>query len=325
MATRTVKSSGGDYTSLSAWEAGRQADLTGLGPEIAECSTALADTTAVVVDGWTTTAADYIEIKAVDGSWASPLWSTSKYRLSLSSGALQVNEHYTRVRGLQIEQSSLSDIAGCVSNGNVSGGLLFDSCHCRAAAGGTHLGVAINVHSNGLNIAASVVVNCLAIGNWGNDGFGGNIFVRAELAIDLVSVYNCTTYGGRRSIRLRAGRADSDVVAKNNLFIGATSTYHDSVGTGVNNAFDASTKGGTDTGAIDLTATADAAIFTDQPSGDYSLVTASAAKDVGVNLSADSAYAFSVDIDAQARVAPWDVGADEIVVLAGFSLAWFRA
>src|SRR5688572_22296204 len=49
---RTVKSSGGDYTSLGAWEAGEQGDLTGLGPAWCELH-AVNDSTADTIDGWT--------------------------------------------------------------------------------------------------------------------------------------------------------------------------------------------------------------------------------------------------------------------------------
>jgi hypothetical protein len=52
--TKTVKPSGGDYTSLSNWEAGEQADLVAAGNiAVAECYS-MVDTTPVVVDGWTT-------------------------------------------------------------------------------------------------------------------------------------------------------------------------------------------------------------------------------------------------------------------------------
>lgn len=106
MATSTIKSSGGDYTSLSAWEADKQADITGLGPEIAECYD-LDDTTDVGISGWTTTATDYIEIKAAtaarcDGSTRAQTGNT--YRLSsAASGVLRIDQNHVRVSGIEIK------------------------------------------------------------------------------------------------------------------------------------------------------------------------------------------------------------------------------
>lgn len=106
MATSTIKSSGGDYTSLSAWEADKQADITGLGPEIAECYD-LDDTTDVAISGWTTTTSDYIEVRAAtaarcDGSTRAQTGNT--YRLSsATSGVLRIDQNHVRVLGIEIK------------------------------------------------------------------------------------------------------------------------------------------------------------------------------------------------------------------------------
>ena len=84
MGTKTIKSSGGDYTSLSAWEAAEQADITGLGPSIAECYD-VDDTTPTTISGWTTTASDYIEIIAAPAArcnGSTRAQTTDTYRLS---------------------------------------------------------------------------------------------------------------------------------------------------------------------------------------------------------------------------------------------------
>lgn len=120
MATEVVKivdpgeGEGHDYHSLSLWEAGEQGDLTGVRDEIAvakcRATDGDADTTAVVIDGWTTSATQYIKI------WTDPseshrhegVWSDSKYRLSLNTGGMikmstigQDNIHL-KIDGLQM-------------------------------------------------------------------------------------------------------------------------------------------------------------------------------------------------------------------------------
>src|SRR5688500_2688490 len=118
MATTTVNTGGGgDYTTLSAWEAGRQGNLTGLGVERVECSGAAADTTAVTVDGWTTTAADYIEIVVPQASRHAGVWNTGKYRLQTAanfSACLTISERYTRVAGLQFKNAPANE-GSCVT------------------------------------------------------------------------------------------------------------------------------------------------------------------------------------------------------------------
>ena len=107
MATSTIKSSGGNYTSLSAWESAKQADLTGSGPEIAECYD-VDDTTPTTITGWTTTTSDYIEVTAATAArcnGSTRAQTTNTYRLSgtNSSGQLRIAEDYVRVSGIEIK------------------------------------------------------------------------------------------------------------------------------------------------------------------------------------------------------------------------------
>lgn len=106
MGTSTIKSSGGDYTSLSAWEADKNGNIIGLGPEIAECYD-VDDTTDVAISGWATSASDYIEIKAVtaarcNGSTRAQTGNT--YRLSSAiNGVLRNSQSHVRINGIEIK------------------------------------------------------------------------------------------------------------------------------------------------------------------------------------------------------------------------------
>src|SRR3990167_9466847 len=113
--TSTIKPTGGDYTSLSAWEAAKQGNLVTLDQiQQAECYN-MSDTTAVIVDGWTTDATRYIEIYGVASDKTASntgIWSTGRYRLevasALNSAALKILEAYARVDSLQVSGDATS-------------------------------------------------------------------------------------------------------------------------------------------------------------------------------------------------------------------------
>jgi hypothetical protein len=103
MATRTIKSAGGDYTSLASWEADRNGDITGLGPEIAECYN-MSLTETVTFNGWTTTAADYIRIYVPTAERHNGTFSTGfKITGGGADDTLRLAEEYIRFEGLAIE------------------------------------------------------------------------------------------------------------------------------------------------------------------------------------------------------------------------------
>ena len=118
--THTIRSSGGDYTSLSAWEAGEQRNLVDDDQiEIAECyndwTNGLED--APVIDGWTTDDTRYIKIytptsERHDGTAGTGFWlknQTDSWRSSLA-----INDPYVLVEGLEIT-SALSNTYQCIS------------------------------------------------------------------------------------------------------------------------------------------------------------------------------------------------------------------
>jgi hypothetical protein len=103
--TKTIKPSGGDYTSLSNWEAGEQANLVALNEiAVAECYS-MTDTTKVNINGWTTGANNYIEIYTPLSERHKGVWDDSKYILSIASAysyGLILNVSNIYIEGLQI-------------------------------------------------------------------------------------------------------------------------------------------------------------------------------------------------------------------------------
>jgi len=109
---------GFDYDSLYDWDAGEQGNLTGVRDEIAvatcRCTGGTADSTAVTVNAWTTSATQYIKI------WTDPAESYrhngtyqtgNKYRLEIAgnSSAVTLGQSYIRIDGIAIEINPTTD------------------------------------------------------------------------------------------------------------------------------------------------------------------------------------------------------------------------
>src|SRR4030067_2642327 len=105
---KTVKSSGGDYSSLSAWEAGQQKVISAGDSEQAECYS-FSDTTQLIIDGWTTAADAYIRIYVASGERHAGKWDSTKYRLE-STASKNILENYVWFEGLQISLNSALQI-----------------------------------------------------------------------------------------------------------------------------------------------------------------------------------------------------------------------
>lgn len=110
---RTIKSAGGDFTSLSSWESSRQGDLTTAGTttsttgriETAECYN-FDLSNGFTINGWTTTASNYIKIytKATDRHDGRPRdTSASGFRIHNNGNTITFNVSYhIRFEGLEV-------------------------------------------------------------------------------------------------------------------------------------------------------------------------------------------------------------------------------
>ncbi len=332
---KTVDTGGyADYLSLNAWEAGQQADLTlgGGTIAIAKCrhatATSTADTTAVSISGWTTSAANYIKIwtDPTEGYRHNGKWDNSKYSLQIAStGGTEPMIIFddpargignVRIDGLQIYLTSFS-------GGGASGIVIY-----QAASGAADYrfsnniirGVTYNAYSNmGINLVDAAGANSKAYiwnniiydfdGTNGVDAFGFGIsFADADFTVYAYNntVYNCT-YGYYNQA--------TNVIAKNNI------AYNSSAGNNWGrDAFDASgtnNLSGPDTDADMPAANARNGVpvlFADENGTIRDLHLAYAdtgAKGYGATLSSDGNLSFTDDIDSQGRTGSWDIGADE--------------
>ena len=166
MGTKTIKSSGGDYTSLSAWEAAEQADITGLGPSIAECYD-VDDTTPTTISGWTTTASDYIEIIAATAArcnGSTRAQTTDTYRLSGSNGngQLRIAEDYVRVSGIEIKSTGAQPaLEFPVSSIGSPSDIRIEDCVLITSDSSASTDYAVRATEAGLTL---LMRNCLVVG-----------------------------------------------------------------------------------------------------------------------------------------------------------------
>lgn len=291
VSTVTVKSSGGDYTSLAGAEAGEQADLVSADVQLdIECY-AFDDMTRCDFDGWTTDATRYIRVFTPAAERHNGAWDTSAYRLRAGTDfnrAIAISEDYVRLEGIQVEYT-----------------------------GATNTRPAIEVFAAG---TSDVRIDTCIVQKGGQSGGQGAI----GISTGILTVRNTVVYGGlERGISCAFGatlNADNCTVAGNGTygFLNAGTMTLRNCYSGGNTTDDYS-------GTITMTTCAhsSATVFTGSTasiphstdtfvnvtggSEDYHLAAGSALIDAGTDLSGT----FTTDIDGETRSGDWDIGADE--------------
>lgn len=305
--TRTVKPSGGDYTSLAGWYAGEQADLVTL-DEIrqAECYS-MSDTTLANLIGSTTDATRYLRVYTPTSERHAGQWDATKYRLEGSARAYGfiTQDKFVRIEGVQVKYTLSSGGGDGIFISNVSGDTRVSSCILWCVLSGTADAV-FGIRPTGSTTTARIwnnvindVVNGANATNWGVYAHEGTTYLSNN------TVQNC-----------RDGVVSaSTCYAKNNLAQGCTTTGFKVVASGTfhasstNNASDFSDAPGSNpqTGT---------ATFVDAANDNFHLAGSdTVAKNNGADLSADANLAFSDDIDGQTRSGSWDIGADEYLAV----------
>ena len=325
MATEVIKivdpdnGSGTNYTSLSAWEAGEQGNLTGARDEIAvakcRCTGGTADTTAVTISGWTTDSTRYIQI------WTDPTesyrhngtYQTSKYRIEITptnDGANAINISYAcyiRIIGLQFTLNWSGSGPGywfcsSISDNYASANVVIRECIFRQ----TGTPISYDGHSAGVWCRSQYkIINCIFYGYRGGTSDPDYSYGVAGYA-STQYIYNCTFYDCRYGIR---NESSSSMIAKNCLTAACTDGFDGTITTSycaTDLAEGLSGTGDRNSQTFSFVSTA---------SKDFHLTSSdTGAKDYGTNLYDDAVYPFQTDIDGQDRGgsgAQWDIGADK--------------
>lgn len=304
---KTIKPSGGDYTSLSAWEAANQGNLvTADEKRVAECYSMI-DSAQCTVDGSTTNTTCYLEIYTPTSERHNGTRSPSKYLMEANFGsftpALSIQDDYTRVQGLQfhgtgssagIQTTNCSNvrISDCLSYDCGSEGVLI----YQSSSAITLMNV-VSLHCNRgfhyYNATTINSLNCVAMGStergfWQENQIGN-------------TYKNCYSGG--------SVGADWDVPASNNW---TTNFSEDGTGTTTTAAYSSSS------GAYLTNVTVG--------SEDPHIGALSTLKDAGTDLSGDAAWIHpngNVDIIGTTRPqgSTWDVGVFESVPTSKLQLA----
>lgn len=318
---KTIKPSGGDYTSLSAWEAGQQKVIASGDTEQAECY-AMSDTTAVTINGWTTASDAYIRIYTPASERHDGKWNTAKYRLEVAGTVLTVQEENVRLDGLQVfmTNTASSFLYGIILSG-ITGVADFRIENCLVRASDE-----IGANCNGVYLAAAGAGSVVRMKNTAVYGFYStgdfDAALRGGTANITAYLYNCVFVRGNYGVLSNPG-----VFNCTNCYAGATDHGAYVIGGGSGGTINRTTSASSDaTGSAGLQniaySTTAGAYFANITVGseDFHIGASSALKDVGTDLSADANYAFTDDIDGQTRSGTWDIGADEIVAAAATTI-----
>jgi len=302
---------GHNYHILFDWEAAQQSNLTGTGACIAQCtsSSGTADTTPVVIDGWTTTESDYIEIIAYSGDEAVKTGiDTSRYRLHITANdnhSIDILEDWVHVRNLQfkVTQGVNTNVASILyfESSSANSTCKVDSCYFQiVGTDGSSKKSAIGVADENFTVK---IYNCI---------FYGNLFGRFTAWVNsgVINIYNCSARGfgyAANSIYIFAGTLS---VVNTAVFNNNTNNF----GAGVSVDHCASD---TDTGTNNVVESGGGADWTDDfvdaANGDFTLKSTSNL--VGSGTDDPGSGLYSDDIDGVARTSTWDVGADEYVAV----------
>ena len=294
---------------------------------VAKCraTTGAADTTAVTVDGWTTSAANYIKI------WTDPSenyrhsgkWDEGKYRLeipnSVNSG-MAIYSNYITVDGLQIFKTTTSWSAkACIHVFGYSGEIKISNNILKFINPSIYSSYGIYDNNTGQASAQVMKIwNNIIYGAIDTDNNSGAGIVLGALSAGFTGggyVYNNTIYNCYRGIE----RGGFVTVLKNNIAYNNTDNYYLASG-----GWDASSTNNLSGPGTDAQIPATNArngyvvTFADEANQDFHLDSSdTGARNQGIILYDaidDANLYFTTDIDNNARLdsaGTWDIGADE--------------
>ncbi|MFA6100392.1 MAG: choice-of-anchor Q domain-containing protein [Patescibacteria group bacterium] len=308
---KTVKPSGGDYTSLEACMNANEQNLVTADKyfDVEIDGTWSSPDSRCIIYNYTTDATRYINVYTTSAARHNGIYSSSKYEITNTSeleGAIKVKSNYVRISGIQASQSTIGTTTYMLSCIGVADGgdyLLVSNCICKLTSAGRIMagitlgagGGAINNIIYNTNTAAKTNIKGISI----TTGESGAV------------LYNNTVYGcdvGISSSNQTIANATNNICTTNAVDFSSNWGYTASAdnistdATSPNNEWDS------------ITLANIKFVSTTAGSEDFHLQVGSAAIDVGTDLSAS----FTDDIDGETRPTganTWDIGADEYIAV----------
>jgi len=297
---KTVKPSGGDYTSLEACMNANEQDLTGDGWFTVEIdgTWSSADTSAVMIQNYTTTASDYINIYTTAAARHDGKWDTGAYNISVNTIVLNFSVLYLTIDGLQLRDTSGGGGERVLDESIDSGTCLINiKNNIIRASNASSTGIGIYCHGDAagvINIFNNLVYSSptasIGMRTGGASGYTFNI-------------YNNVVVGFGTGI----SQTNSSTVKCTNNYVSSTTCYSGTITL-------LTTASSDTTGSVGLRSiaysTSSGAYFTNVTAGseDFHLVAGSSLRRAGTDLSAT----FYDDIMGQWRGSTWSIGVDEI-------------
>ena len=317
----TAATSSGDnthaYQSLNAWEAAEQTDLdTANNTHTVHCNRTNAggiDQLECTVNGWTTSATDFITITADDFP-ADGIYDATLYLLENnddSASALGILEDYVRIVNLQVLDTVTAAARDAIVIAAVgTSDIRIDSCIIKGNCNGTALCSGINCADADATVTVfnTIFTGFISGDNPADVSFAGIIVQNSTL----VKIYNCTFYGNYRGIRQSAGT----ISTINCLSFNNTDDFSGTV-----NADYCASDDGDGTNAKTITQSADdwAALVVDAAGDDFH-VTNTSSELYQTGNGATPKATFTDDIIGTTRDAVdlnWDIGAYELIAAVG--------
>ncbi|KKQ06957.1 MAG: Carbohydrate-binding CenC domain protein [Candidatus Moranbacteria bacterium GW2011_GWE2_36_40] len=288
-----------------------------------------ADTTAVTVSGYTTGVSNFIKIytpvstttEANNSQRHSGKWDDGKYRMETPSNSYSMNVliNYLRIYGLEIKvtQSGL-DSKGGIDLGNITGSFGDVQIDSNIIKGNISNGSSYN---SGIHATAPIGVQVRIWNNIIYDWFGSdNPSFREEYAFYVIN--NVYAYNNTVSHSYNGFVGNSNAIVKNNIVqdtLQLNKAYLNSFSeSSTNNVSDQANAPGANPQNSKTVA------FVDAANKDFHLSPSdTAAKNAGVDLSADVNLPVATDIDGQTRptgAGVVDIGADEAATAIFYSV-----
>ena len=301
----TIKSSGGDYSSLSAWEAAQQRNLvTADEIAVAECY-GFVDTTLTTISGWTTGVNNYIIIRAHPSAKATLPPKTDGSQYVLQSGSpgtmLSIQQSYTQVDGIYVHHTTnnANNNAIFVGSGGLTGVLIRNTI----MRSGNNGDVGRAFFAQGSGTPRPRLQNCVGIMIDGNGRSDQEVFQHDNSNVDYD---NCLAFTIGLRNGFRPSSADPTVVRN---CIAATGTGPGFSGSGFNTTFSTNNATTSATAPGVNNRTSQTFRFVDSASLNFHLSTLdTAALGFGTNLSTSATGAFSDDFDGKSRGTLWSIG-----------------
>jgi hypothetical protein len=275
-----------------------------------------ADTVAVTVDGYTTGSNNFIKIYTpVDTAteantrqrhWGK--WDDGKYNLYITTGNMfDIQDSNIWMDGLQVRIANAGggDSIGVYINGSVYTGIKISNNVFRGngvTGSADHSGIFLGSTTDGstMQIYNNLIYDWKTYGIWESWSEGSDFYVYSNT----ISGPNSGT-----NIGILNQSSANSFVLKNNIVQNCSDGYSGSFDS--SSDYNISDIDASDAPNATFTNDYGNVSFLDETNKDFHLgLTDTMARNVGTNLSADSAHSFSTDIDGNGR-SLWDIGADE--------------